>query len=160
MKSVNLSGLLSRATLYEQWRAPLSPKLRATAIASGPAILLGLVPLVAALTNYFPSLAAPLPAGDLSLFLLNLLQAVLWMIVALDAAALLIYIPMLVVTRTLREGQARWHKIAYAEALLGAVHGFVLALGLAGTIIVVVGGVILTVIALFIVLAGAGSSSR
>ena len=154
MESVNLHGLLSRATPYECWRAPIHPRLRLAAIASGPSILICLVPLFALLTITFGSLVDSLRAGDPGAWLLGPLCGLLGLLAVIDVAGLILYIPMLVATRGLREGRSPWHWAAFGEGILGAVHGFFVALGLA---VVVLAAIIwLVMICLFVIAAIVG----
>ena len=164
MESVNLRGLLSRATPHECWRAPIHPRLRLAAIASGPSILICLAPLFALLTVTFASLVDSFRAGDPGAWLLVPLCGLLGLLAVVDVAGLTVYIPMLLATRGLREGRPHWHWAAFGEGILGAIHGFFVALGLAMVVLAAI--IWLVMICLFLIAAivgllgmGAGSSN-
>ena len=101
MESVNLAGLLRQTTPYECWRAPIHPRLRLAAIASGPSILICLAPLFAVLTITFASLIDSFHAGDPGAWLLGPLCGLLGLLAVIDLAGLAVYIPMLVAPRGL-----------------------------------------------------------
>ena len=155
MQPTTLTTFLNnRATVYECWRAPIHPKLRWLALLSAPAILICLLPLFPLLTDAIPARLASLPVGDPALRTLRLLQGLLWLVTALDLAGLALYVPMLVATECLKEGRPDWHWIAFGEAILGAFHGFFVALGLAAVAVMVV--IALVMSALFMVAATVG----
>ena len=157
MKGVNLAGLLEKVTPYERWPAPLHPKLRLAAIASGPIVLLCLPLLLSMLSSTGASLAEAQLVRDPEVVQLQLLSALLTLLLALDVTGLIIYIPMLVVTEGLKEANADWQWVAFAEAILGAIHGFVIAVGLAILVLVMVAFCLAAIVALFALLAGSSS---
>ena len=143
MKGVNLAGLLEKATPYERWPAPIHPKLRLAAIASGPIVALCLPFLLSALQSTDGSFAE--------------LSGLLTLVVILDIAGLLAYLPMLLVTDGLKEANADWQWVALAEAILGAIHGFVIAAGLAILVIMAAIFCLAAIVALFALAAGSSS---
>ena len=136
MQGTTLTTFLPRATVYERWRAPLDRKLRVLALASAPVILICLAPLFPVLTDHLRSQVASLPVGDPALSSVRLLQWLLCLVTALDLIGLALYVPMLVATDCLKEARPHWHWVAFAEAILGAFHGFFLALAVAAVVIV------------------------
>ena len=135
MQTANLATLLSHATPYEDWRTPIHPRLRQAAFASGPAILVCLIPLVRVLNGTLTPLLANAQAGDDR-------AACLWCLLCLltlvDAVALFFYPFMLAATRGLQEGCREWHWLALGVAILGSIHGFALALALAAAVVIAV----------------------
>ena len=80
------------------------------------------------------------------------------LLLALDIAGLVVYVPMLVATEGLREANANWQWIAFAETVLGAIHGFVIAAGLAILVLVAAIFCLAAIAALFaLLLAGASN---
>ena len=78
---------------------------------------------------------------------LGLLCVLLGLLAVLDVVGLIVYIPMLVVTEELRHARRDWQWVAFGEAVLGAIHGFVIAVGLAIVVIVAVIGLVFTCLA-------------
>lgn len=154
METVNLAGFLHGATAYHSWRAPIHPRLRLAAILSGPSILICLRPLFALLTITFASLGDCGRAGDPGAWLLGPLCGLLGLLAMIDVAGLILYIPMLVATQGLREGCPNWHWAAFGEGILGAIHGFFVALGLAVVLLAVI--IWLVMICLFVIAAIVG----
>ena len=146
METVDLKGLLSKATVYEHWRTPIDPKLRLPAIASGPFLLLCYIGLLVLLMGPIPEQLATAWGTEEGRAVLGILEILLWVLLGLDVVGLLAYVPMLVFTSRLREGRQLWHWVAFAEAVLAGAQAFLLALGIAIAIVAALAGMVISVL--------------
>jgi hypothetical protein len=120
VECVNLKGFLRRATPYEHWPAPLNPTLRDAVVFSRVSIIV-MVAILLIRPSWLPFANwafARLPGSHSFLLALNLFSA-------------LVYIVLWFRTKGLRSGRALWHKVAFAETVIGAMNGFIVSLTLA-----------------------------
>ena len=156
MKGLKLADLLSRATAYEAWRAPLDEKLRTATMWAGPAIVVGLLLILALQPSLARSASRSLQVGrsggsDVVLYRLSQLG------VLVDVLALGLYVLLLAETDNFQQGAAKWHKAAMGEVIVGTANAFLLASAVAAVIVAVVLAVVVVTVALA-ALAGIGSS--
>lgn len=129
MQSVNLGGLLERATPYEHWRTPIGRRLYQTSVLGGASLLIVLLS----------------GAGLRALTPLELPDACLALLFA-DLVGGATYLRLLVATDGLRAGRPVWHRVAFGLTILGAINGFVLGLALAGGLLLFTGAAISVIV--------------
>jgi hypothetical protein len=156
MKTVKLDELLSRATAYELWRAPFDEKLQTASRWAGPAILLGLILILAVQPSLARKAARSLQLGQptgWNVVLYRLSQ----LCVVVDIVGLGLYVVLWTETEGFQQGAARWHTAAMGEVAIGAANAFLAACAVATIIIAIVLGILAAFLALA-ALAGMGSS--
>jgi hypothetical protein len=131
MERANLEWLLRQATAYERWRAPIDGRLRRMLLYSGASIALALcalwaLPLLARLAQS-PFLFVLRPQLGA---LLEQLQRARSPLLGLSAASAAAFAVLAIATRGLRAGRATWHWAGLVCVVIGAAHGFVIALAL------------------------------
>ena len=144
MRAVTLAEMLARARPHATWRAPVDARLRWAAIASLPILVLGIVAGIRYLLVGYPALMRD-ASVESSLFFLRGSRIAVGVLAALDAMALLAYVPMMVLTRALKEASAEWQWVAFAEASLGVTHVFIAAVAVAVGMVVVVASIIVII---------------
>jgi hypothetical protein len=132
LKRATLSELLEQAIPYEQWRAPLDPRLQALTWLAGAALFVHLL--------FLFSLPWWLEMSRSGFFLVGggILRGVFswisvhtpWLLI-LNLMALAAFLWLVWHTRGLQVGRLTAHRLAFAEAAAGAASAFPLAVSLA-----------------------------
>jgi hypothetical protein len=144
VRIMNLSELLSRATPYERWRAPIHPALRRATIIAAPTILVGLV--VTWATPWMLAFAASdffIVFGDFVRQVLGIWYRLWHVVVIVDCVSLIAFGFLFWKTNALEVGRPIYHWSALVEVLIGVANALVMVLGLSIVLINVVAWILI-----------------
>lgn len=167
MKPNALDTALDRIVDHDEWVTPFDPRFRHSMVVATLGLVTSLIMClllrqVQTLTTpyYFFGLAPALAAY------LELVAHLRPVILVSDLLGLGLLVPLYRATNNLMFGSGRWHKLALAVAVIGAINLAIWSVWLIPALVVVilsvivlVVGVILTILAFFIVLAAVGLAS-
>ena len=136
LQRATLPQFLARAVPYEQWRAPLDPKLRTLTWLAGTALLAHLLFLMV-----LPWLLRATSSGFFLVFGGTLRALLSWIaghtliLLALNIVALVAYLWLAWRTHGLKAGKLNWHHLAFGEVAAGAAGAFPLMVSLTLTLL-------------------------